>query len=151
MKKTMKGAVPIRSLVFSMMVVLTFLYAFVGFIGSYQIANNIPMNATLKQEYITVTGNQTNANIFANSSTLINQTATQASQLGGLGSINSIGMASQFFNSIPTTYTLIAQLTVGALSKTLGINLTPFQNNITLLITIIIVLAILSAIFLFPI
>jgi hypothetical protein len=143
----MKGAVPIRTLVFTIIVGLLFTYAYVGWIGSYQINNNVTMNSTLKAQYEAVVGNGTG--IFSTSN-LSSQASTQGTQFGSSASLNSLGAAAQFLQSIPAMYTLVAQLTIGSLSHTLGINLNPFEDNILLLITLIIVIAILSAVFLFP-
>ena len=144
----MKGAVPIRTLVFAMIVGISFTYAYVGWIGSYQINNNIPMNATLRMQYEAVVGNGTG--IFSTSN-LSTQASTQGTQFGSSSSLNSLGAAAQFLQTIPATYTLVANLTVGSLASILGINLSPFEANAMLLVVITIVMAILSALFLFPI
>jgi hypothetical protein len=141
---------PIRTLVFAGIITLSFLWAYIGFIGSYQLNNNIPLNATLKAQYEAVAGN-VSSGIFQTTGNLSAQAQNQGGQLGGIASLNSIGMGAQFLTSIPAIYTAVSQLTIGSLGNTLGISLNPFETNIALLIIIIIVIAILSAIFLFPI
>lgn len=145
---SMKGAVPIRTLVFAGIIGLTFMYAYIGWIGAYQITNKVPMNASLKQQYEAVLGNGTG--IFSTSN-LSAQASSSGSQFGSTTSLNSLGTAAQFLQTIPAMYTLVAQLSVGSISSELGINLSPIQDNILLAVTIIIMLAILSAVFLFPI
>ena len=147
----MKMAVPIRTLVITAVIMFTYLWVVVGFIGSYQLNNNIAMNATLKGEYEAVIGNSSNPGVFGTLGNLTTQGKNQGQSLGGLNTLNSVGMVAQFLGSIPAMYSAVAQLTVGQLTSTLGISLNVIQTNILFLAVIIIVLAILSAIFLFPI
>ena len=144
----MKGAVPLRTLIFGVLVGINFLYAYVGWTGTYQLNNNITMNASLKQQYEAAFGNQTG--LFAT-----HNLSSQAENTGGLfgstTSLNSLGTVAQFLQTIPSMYTLVANLTIGSLGSFLGINLSPLEANVLLALTLIIILAILSAVFLFPI
>ena len=142
---------PIRTLVITAVIILTYVWAVVGFIGSYQLNNNIAMNATLKAQYEAVLGNSTKPGVFGALNNLTTQGKTQGAQLGGPNTLNSIGMTAQFFQSIPALYSSIAYLTISPLSSVLGISISGPEANILFLVIIIIVLAILSAIFLFPI
>lgn len=146
--RTLKGAVPIRTLTFAIIVGISFVYAYVGWIGGYQIHNNIPTNATLKGQYEAVTGN--GIGIFSTGN-LSNQASIQGGQFGLTTALNTVGMVGQFLKTIPATFSAISTLTIGSLGTYLGISLSVFQTNVMLLVAIIIVIAILSAIFLFPI
>lgn len=142
---------PIRTLVFASIVLVTFLWSYIGFIGSYQLNNNIPLNSTLKAQYQAIAGNNTQGSLFGLAG-LSSQSQNQGTQIGASStSLNTIGMVAQFLSSIPSLYTTVSQLTIGSIGNMLGINLGIFQTNLILLVVIIIVIGILSAIFLFPI
>lgn len=141
---------PIRTMIIAAVIILTYAWAVIGFIGSYQLNNNIAMNATLKSQYEAVVGNSTNAGPFGTLNNLTSQGKTQGEQLGGLNTLNSIGMAAQFFQSIPALYSSIAYLITTPMASILGISLSVPEANILFLVIIMIVLAVLSAIFLFP-
>ncbi len=144
-------AAPIRTLVFAGVIIMTYAWAVIGFIGSYSITNNLPMNATLKAQYEAVTGASANPGVFGTLNNLTSQGKTQGQQLGGLNTLNSIGMVAQFFNSIPALYSSVAYLITSPLASLLGVSLSVTAANLSFLVIIIIVLGILSAIFLFPI
>ena len=142
---------PIRTLVFAGIVLVTFLWAYIGFIGSYQLNNNIPLNSTLKAQYQAIAGNNTKGSIYGLSN-ISSQANNQGTQIGASStSLNTIGMVAQYISSLPNLYNAISQLTIGSVGDTLGINLSIFQTNLILLLVIIVTIAILSAIFLFPI
>lgn len=142
---------PIRTLVFASIVLITFLFAYLGFIGSYQQNNNIVLNSTLKSQYQAILGNNTQSSLFGLDG-YSSQANNQGTQIGASStSLNTIGMVAQFLSSIPSIYTSVSQLTIGTLGNIMGINLNFFQTNLILLIVIIVVIGILSAIFLFPI
>lgn len=147
----MKGQVPIRTMVFGAIITMAFLYAIIGFVGSYQLSNNITMNAILKTQYEAVLGNSSNQGIFGSLNNLTKSGQTQAGSIGGVSSINSVGTVAQFLQSIPAVYTVTANLIMGTLEGLLGVGLSYEVNNLLFLVIIIIVIAILSAIFLFPI
>lgn len=142
---------PIRALIFAAVIIMAYAYAVIGFIGSYQIVNNIPLNASLKAQYLAVTGNSVNPSIFTSLNNLTKQGTAQGSQLGGITSLNTVGMVAQSFTSIPAVYSSIAYLVVTPLGSLLGVqNMSVITADLLFLVIILIVLAILSAIFLFP-
>ena len=144
-------AAPIRTMVFAGVMIMIYTWALIGFIGSYQISNNIPLNATLKQQYEAVIGNSSNGGIFGALGNLTSQGKTQSQQLGGLNSLNSIGMVAQFFRTVPAIYSTLAYFILSPFESILGTQLSVTANDLLFLAIIIIVLSILSAIFLFPI
>ena len=144
----MKGAVPLRTLIFGVLIGISFLYAYVGWTGTYQLNNNITMNASFRQQYEAAFGNQ--SGLFATDN-LSSQANTTGSLFGSTISLNSLGTAAQFLQTIPPMYTLVAKLTIGSIGSFLGINLSPLEANVLLTLTLIIIVAILSAVFLFPI
>lgn len=152
MKLNHRAAVPIRSLIFASVIVVTMLWGFVGYIGSYDTVNNITMNATFKNAYLSATGSQTNASglfgIFNNMST---QARSQSSSLGGLNTLNTVGMVSQYLLSIPATYTAIITFVQSGISGVLGVGISYPEANIIFLVVIIIILSVISAVFIFPI
>ena len=149
-KRTMKGSVPIRTLVIAGVVVLTYIFALTGFIGNYSLNNNLPLNATLRAQYQTIYGNSTNVGVYGNLTNLSSQASAQSSQLGSVSTPNYIGLASRYLLSIPALYGAIAYLVASPL-QSMGLPVTQALANILLLVIIIVVLAILSALFLFPI
>ena len=143
-------AVPIRTMVFAGILLVTYIWAIIGFIGSYSVTNNLPLNSTLQQQYLAIVGNSSTTGISSALSGISNQTANQGGQLGGTGIINDIGSTAQVIKSIPAVYNAVAYL-VATPFRALGFPISQPMANILLLIVLIIILAIFSAIFLFPI
>jgi hypothetical protein len=139
-RRNLRGAVPIRTLVFAAVVFSIYIWAVIGFIGSYSLSNNLPLNATLKADYVAITG--TNATQIAIQGQNIGQTLNTGTP--------TISTPTTFLTSIPQLYGAIAQLVASPLTM-IGINVSPIIAQLSLLIVIIIVLAILTAFFIVPI
>lgn len=152
MKLKYRAAVPIRSLIFASVVVVTMLWAFVGYIGSYDTVNNVTMNTTFKISYLLATGAQTNASgLFGIFNNMSAQARSQSGSLGGLNTLNTVGMVSQYLLSIPATYTAIISFVQNGISGVLGVGISYPEANLIFLVIIIIILSIISAVFIFPI
>ena len=144
-------AVPIRTLIFAGIIAFVYLWAFIGFVGSYELNNSIAINATLKTQYMAVVGNSSDRGIFGTTGNLSQQAQQQSADLGGLSTLNTIGMAAQYIGAVPAVYQSAAILITQPFAGVLGVQMSTIEADMILLLVINIVLAILSAIFLFPI
>lgn len=143
-------AAPIRTMLIIVIVVSVWMWAMIGYTGSYEVTNNIPLNATLRTQYEVIVGNSSGQGVFGASAAIENQTSTQGMTFGGVSSYNTVSMISQFFTSIPAEYNAWAFFIATPLTW-IGIPVSQPIANILFLVTILVFLGILSAIFLFPI
>ena len=149
--KQYKAAVPIRSLIFASVVAVTMLWALVGYVGSYDTINNVTMNSTFKAAYLAATGAQSNStSLFGIFTNMSNQAKSQSSSLGGLNTLNTVGMASQYLLSIPATYAALIVFIQNGIGSMLGTSISYSEANIIFLVIVIIILSIMSAVFIFP-
>ena len=150
---------PIRTMFFTVLVLMILAYAGILFIGGYETGNGLTLNTTygIASNYNAITNNAIgNTGLFSNTTALqqqtnkssLNQINYSASSLAALG--GAVSSAATLITSIPRIFTALLQF-VAAPLQVLGI---PSSYAIIIAGIIIIgtmVLAILSAIFLFPI
>ncbi len=156
MNRNLKAAVPIRTILLASVTLLMLTYFMVGWLGGYQAVNNETTNATLAKQYKAITGNTTNPGgslfgTFGNTSTQASGTASNLKNPSGIFSITgAIGSAAQFFGSIPVVFNAFFTFMAGPLIAA-GIPVGYAVMLMETMIVLVVVLAILSAIFLFPI
>ena len=153
--RNMKGAVPIRTLALGLLMLVLLIFPLIFMSVSYEISNGEPVNATLMIQYNAIVGNQSNptGGVFGAYGNLTSQTSTQASSLhnsnNAFSLLNTISLAAQFFSSIPGIIYNILVLIATPITA-LGINAGFAILIAGTMVTLLMLLAIISAIFLFP-
>ncbi|MDE1833843.1 MAG: hypothetical protein KGH64_00740 [Candidatus Micrarchaeota archaeon] len=147
---------PIRQLMMGSIFTVLLTYLAIMWIGGYQFANNIPVNATIASAYNAINLNPTNPNIlylqfgnytsqgFITGNKLLqstNYTQTTAPTLQG---------TAQFLTSIPFVFQAITGFVAPALSSAFGIPISFTTNALTLMLLLVLVLAVLSGLLIFP-
>ena len=156
MTKRYRAAVPIRTLLITVFVVSVFMFGAFLFLGGLSIDNGVPMNSSLKAQYLNITNNQS----LPKQGTLSfigKLNALAAGQQNSTANINSafnagtsIGLAAGYFGSLGNIYNSVISVISTALSF-MGVP-TAFVHVVANLALIVLVfVAILSAVFLFPI
>lgn len=150
---------PIRELFFAIMVLFIMVFGAVLFVGGTESVNGVPLSPLLAPSYnaINVNHSYPTNGVFANTSgtfaatnglaTNVSNVATTSSS-GGI--INSVSLVIGYLSTIPLLYTALINfiaLPIAALGIQIGYATTIAQ----VILTGIIALAIVSAIFLFPI
>jgi hypothetical protein len=152
----MRAAVPIRTIMMALLVMVLLIFPLILAVGSYDQTNNVPLNGTIGLQYNAIVGNESNPSatpLFGAYYSLTSQGPAQGSQLHNsnlnFGLFNTVGLVSQFFTSLlPITYGILNFISIPL--QAIGV---PTWFAITIMASILIlllVLAVVSAIALFP-
>jgi hypothetical protein len=149
---TLRGAVPIRTLIFTGIVASFFMFGLVYFYGGYLNYNHVATNSSLEKSYVLIAGNNSTRNYVLGN--LSQQISAQGSQLHNSSSpisqiSGTVPTVAQFIGSLPSIYGTFTSFAAGPLSA-VGVPSGEANIIVNLIIIAIIVVAILSAIFLFP-
>lgn len=148
-------ASPIRTIFLGLLITSIFVYGYFVFSGAFAIANNLPINATVKAQYEQIVGNASAYGGAIGPVSQLEQTASSTQQsisnpnlLSLL--INSVGLVTNFIGSIVNVFNSIVLLASIPLAA-IGIP-TAFAYGVSLIALVgLISLGIISAIFLFPV
>jgi len=154
---------PIRALFFMILVIMLFMYGAILFIGGYEQGNGLAMNSTLANNYNALTSNSAlPQGVFGNNTGLFEATNNLAKGINNTASscssviqqacvvVNSVSLVLGFLTTIPTILGAIINFIAVPLSA-FGIPLGYAQIIVSAIFVGIISLAIISALFLFPI
>lgn len=152
------AAPPIRTMFFTVLVVMLLAYASLVFVGGYEVGNGLPTNSTVATYYYNLTASSSNPTygIYNNASFLNKQVNGTAATIVTYSSnpisslIGTVTLAGQFLFSIPSIFLAILYFVAAPLHAFLGISTSYAVVVAGVIITGVIVLSVLSAIFLFP-
>lgn len=148
-------ASPIRTIFLGLLIVSILIYGLIATIGSFTLANNLPINSTLKQQYLLITGNaSTYGGILGPVGNLQQTVSTNQNSLSNPNVltlvINSLSLAANFFGSLPNLFNSVVLFAAIPLNA-IGIPAS-FAYGISLIALIgLMGLGLISAIFLFPV
>ena len=148
---------PIRELFFVIMVLMMLAFGSVLFVGGEEKANNLPMNSTIASNYNAITqASALPGGLFGNNTNLyhvVNGSAANVSNVGSSSSsalINSVGLVVGYLNTIPLLYGAVVNF-IAIPVEALGVPVGYAQVVVNVMLVGILALAIVSAIFLFPV
>ena len=150
----MRAGVPIRTIVMGAFIMAIFFVAAVTGLGGIAASNHVTLPAGLNTQYNYINGNNVGASVAGGISPLTNATNSNQGVLKSSGfiggTITAVTIVTALFGSINTAWTGYTTFIGGGL-QIIGINPTySVTIGLTMLIMLII-LAVLSAIFLFPV
>jgi hypothetical protein len=148
---------PIRQLFVATLVLMLLAYGAVLWVGGYETGNKLPMNATLANNYNSLTQNSLlPGSLFSNASQVINAANKSAVGVNSTGSsaaagvVNSVSLVINFMTSIPHLMWSIINFIAIPIAA-LGVNIGYAQIIASAIFLGISAIAIISAIFLYPI
>ncbi len=151
-------AVPIRTMVVGSIFALMLTYGSVGFFGSYQYSNHIAMNQTLAQAYNSIVLKPSEPGGIFSIGNLSSSSTSEATNIQNVTifsapglAIQTLGYAAKFIAVVPALFYQLISFVAAPMAQTLHVPTGYVIAALTVLLITIIVLALLSALFIFPV